>query len=94
MKTFEDAMVDVANSTDGAGKAVILYHGNWSADSLREATRNFARHVVPAEGNGPLPEVLFYAGFNNSPSSDAEVVYWENLAKLAIATAAAIREGR
>lgn len=97
--TFEDAMVELVNATDGNGLPVHLYRGNWTAESLREATRNFAyfaRHVVP-EGEGPMPEVIFLAGFSNRSDSENvanEAGYWENLAKLAIATASAIREGR
>lgn len=81
MKTFAEAMVDVVQATDENCVPVHLYHGNWTADSLRETTRPFAATMAS-------PETVHIGG------PHAEAAAWENLAKLAIATAAALREGR
>lgn len=93
---FEQALIDVAKATDGAGRAVILYHGNWTADSLREAAREFMRIGIEKD-------TMWLSGFSTENagavaalplSTAAEAAYWENLALLAHATAAAIRAGR
>ena len=84
--TFADAMVDLVRATDGNGLPVHLYRGDWTASSLRVACREFMR--VGIDDN----TVWFADG--KHMERFAEAAYWENLAKLANATAAAIREGR
>lgn len=89
-KSFAEAMVEVARATDGQGRAVMLYYGNWTADSLAEATREFAETVLPRDA-------IFLSGLSEesqTANKAAAAAAWENLAKLASATAAAIREGR
>lgn len=81
MKSFYDAMVELVHATDENCAPVHLYRGDWTADSLRETARLFAATMASRETvhiGGPA----------------AEAAKWENLAKLATATAAAIREGR
>lgn len=90
-RAFEDAMIEVANAKDGRGRAVHLYRGNWTADSLRDATKEFARPVIAAD------DVMFLNGLSDATQDEqraSEIAFWENLAKLAIATSAAMRAGR
>ena len=77
---LEGAMLRIAHATDGAGNAVNLYSGPIASSGLREATRVFAE-------NGIERNTVFF----NGPK--AEAAYWDNLALLARATAAAIRVG-
>lgn len=92
--TFSDRMVELARATDADGVPLTLYHGNWSADSLRDASKEFARTIGLNAGS------MEFLGFNLAQSMDPqrsrllEANAFENLAKLLNATAAAIREGR
>ena len=77
---FADAMVELVNATDGDGVPAHLYFGPWTAESLRKTTRDYAATFIH-------PDAVFVG-------KHGEAAAWENLAKLATATAAAIREGR
>lgn len=91
---FADAMVELVRATDARGLPVHLYRGDWTADSLRHTTREFWRRA------GFNADRVEFLSLNLTDSLDPveqrrlEANAWENLAKLATATAAAIREGR
>lgn len=89
MKTFEQTLLDIGRATDGQGHLVRLFTGEPNAAALREATRDFAEGVT-------RKGVVFLGGINRNNQLLAdytEAAAWENLALLANATAAAIREG-
>lgn len=85
---FEQALIDVANATDGNGDVVRLLSitGRPTAQQLKEETFRFmegfdieSMYIKP-DANGVLVG-----------SAEVEITVWENLALLARATAAAIR---
>lgn len=89
---FEQALVDVATKArDGEGRQVMLLPLELTADTLREATRDFARNFI-----GPNDAVIFLGTLNGEivEHRGSEVAAWRNLALLATATAAAVKAGK
>lgn len=85
MTKFEEAMINVSRATDGRGLHVTLHHGPSTAQALRESTYAFMQQFDP--------DAFFINGLDSNASTDAaEAAAWTNLALLALATAAAIRE--
>lgn len=86
---FEQALIDVANATDGGGAAVRLIPimGIPTAKQLAQLTREFADNMLQ---EGCVFIVRDAITGNLIESTTAERVAWANLALLARATAAAI----
>jgi hypothetical protein len=92
---LERALIDLCRATDGAGLPIVLFHGRLPFGSdgepdllftsrLRIQTREFMRIAQ---------EPIAFENLGG-PDPNGEAVYWDNLALLARATAAAIRAGK
>jgi hypothetical protein len=92
--TFEDAMIELVNATDARGLPVALYRGPWTADSFRDATKSFARRMGLHTDRIEFLDLNLAEPIDEAENLRLEANAWENLAKLAVATAAAVREGR
>jgi len=85
LKTLETALIELNRATDGQSRYVVLHSGPPTAEALRQSTRDFAANML---GTGAV-----FIDSSGMVSRNGEIAAWDNLALLAAATAAAVREG-